>query len=108
MEPGENDGVSDVVPSPFPEGAAPNPQDTRRAVEDVAQMRFLRESTQARGQIGNRAPLAVRLTNSGLRWLLSIPSGATPGAQDPGDAGSRPRSTPTPSGSNIWSETPRE
>ena len=96
MEPGENDGVSDVVPSPFPEGAAPNPQDTRRAVEDVAQMRFLRESTQARGQIGNRAPLAVRLTNSGLRWLLSIPSGATPGAQDPGDAGSRPRSTPTP------------
>ena len=95
-EPGENEGASDVVPIPLPEGAAAGSQDTRCAAEYVARMRFHRESTQARGQSGNRALLAVRDNNSSLRWLPSLPPGATPGSRDPGGAWSLPRSTPRP------------
>ena len=52
--------------------------------------------TQSRGQLGNRAPVADRVNNDELKRLPSLPTGATPGSQDPGGAVSRSRSTPHP------------
>ena len=46
-EPAENEGVSDVVPPSLPERAAPGSQDTRRAAEYVARMRYHSGFTQS-------------------------------------------------------------
>ena len=81
VEPGEDKGTSDAVPSPLPEGAAPGSQDTRRAAGYVVRMRFHMGFTQARGQLGNGAYLVARVNNGRLRWLPSLPPGATPGSQ---------------------------
>ena len=88
--------MGNLAPPSLPERAAPGSQDTRRAVEHVARMRYHGGFTQSRGQIGNRAPLPDRVNNGGLRRLPSLPPGATPSSQDPDGTGSRPRSTPHP------------
>ena len=44
-------------------------------------------STQARSQLENIAPIAVRVDNGRSRWPPSLPPGAPPGSQDPGGVG---------------------
>ena len=90
MGSGENEGTSDWIPPPLPEGAVPGSHVTRHAADSATQMGPHRRSTQAGSQLGNRGLLAVRVDNSISRGLSSLPPGAAPGSQDSGGVGSWP------------------